>query len=377
MAIVERFFSTTSSGAGDGTTWANRAALFSSGNLSSIITSFDFSTDSLTCCIGPGSYSGTQQWASGIFTTPPTQSSIGRWLLKGCDSNGVALVPPDLGWNCAQGPLDTSANPSIDLAVGNVSSIAGTICVSAECVNFTKTSGNGTIWQSAGGSYRWGKITNSVANNSSSCVSSNTSHFGNAEFECSGTSFLRIVQITNFNNIRLIGNSGATSGDRWGLFTSNASGPVFVSGCVIGVRAALATAANVLFAYRVTAVNCGTGISLPTSASGGVACLTVYGSMVANCTVGVSQAFGRYELANVRLRNTTNVDPANVLPGNDVLTASGSDTDEFVNAASGDYRIKNTSIYWGRNIGAGDEPASATGSSGFTGIRGVSRRLGA
>jgi hypothetical protein len=40
-----------------------------------------------------------------------------------------------------------------------------------------------------------------------------------------------------------------------------------------------------------------------------------------------------------------------------------SDADEFVDAANGDYRIKNTSIYWGRNIGAGDEPAA--GGSGI------------
>jgi hypothetical protein len=46
---------------------------------------------------------------------------------------------------------------------------------------------------------------------------------------------------------------------------------------------------------------------------------------------------------------------------NEIFDAAGSDADEFVDAANGDYRIKNTSVYWGRGIGAGDEPASSGG----------------
>jgi hypothetical protein len=41
-------------------------------------------------------------------------------------------------------------------------------------------------------------------------------------------------------------------------------------------------------------------------------------------------------------------------------TAAGTDTDEFVDAPAGDYRIKLGSAYWGKNIGAGDQPSSGS-----------------
>lgn len=40
------------------------------------------------------------------------------------------------------------------------------------------------------------------------------------------------------------------------------------------------------------------------------------------------------------------------------VTTSGTDADEYVDAGAGDYRIKNTSVYWGMGIGAGDQTAA-------------------
>jgi hypothetical protein len=48
-------------------------------------------------------------------------------------------------------------------------------------------------------------------------------------------------------------------------------------------------------------------------------------------------------------------------PLNGNTSASGTDADEYVDQASGDYRIKYGSDYWGLGIGAGDEPAPAGG----------------
>ena len=304
---------------------------------------------------------------SALFTNAPTQSSVGRLSLVGCDSSGVRLAPINPDWNCAQGPLDTTGYPLIEttqVIIGN------NVCVSSEFINYTRNSGNGAVWQGIGGAFRWGKILNSVNTSVASGAISSSANFANCEVECSGTVFNEVFVSNNFNNVRVLGNPNATTGTRRGCATNQSSGPLFVFGCVTGVRAAGTTAATVLLAYRNTIVNCTTGIELATASSGGNACLTVFGCMIANCTTGVTQPFGRYELSNVRLRNTNNVSPANELPVSDVLTAAGSDADEFVDAAGGDYRIKSTSIYWGRRIGAGDQPLAGGGIMIPIGFRG-------
>jgi hypothetical protein len=361
MAIIERWFSTTSAGSGDGTSWANRAALFNSGNWSSIITGFNFSVDSLVAYVGPGTYSNTQQLNSGLFTNAPTQTSVGRLSFVGCNSSGVRLSPNNPDWICAQGPLDVTGYPVIET---NQNIFNTSVCVNCEFFVITRPSGNASVVQSVGGSYRWCRIVNTSSGTSATTAVSTTSAFANCEFECTGTSFSAVATAPLSNNIRVIGNPAATSGPRVGLSGATPSGPIFVSGCQVGIRPAATgtSAANTsLFAYRLTAVDCNIAIELPTASSGGTACLTVFGCMIANCTTGVTQPFGRYELANTRLRNTTNVSPANSLPLNEIFDTSGSDADEFVDAANGDYRIKNTSIYWGRGIGAGDEPAAGGG----------------
>ena len=71
MAIVTRYFSTASAGAGDGTTWANRAILFTGGAWSTVITGFAFNgSDSMVARIGPGTYTVTVGMASGLFANP-------------------------------------------------------------------------------------------------------------------------------------------------------------------------------------------------------------------------------------------------------------------------------------------------------------------
>jgi hypothetical protein len=64
------------------------------------------------------------------------------------------------------------------------------------------------------------------------------------------------------------------------------------------------------------------------------------------------------ELSGNRFRNNTS-GAFNSISG-EVLdlsndTSPGTDADEFVDAANGDYRIKATSALWGKGIGAGDE----------------------
>jgi hypothetical protein len=79
------------------------------------------------------------------------------------------------------------------------------------------------------------------------------------------------------------------------------------------------------------------------------------------------QSAARIIVSNCRLRNnTSNFSGMGNYPETfSVVTAAGTDADEFVNAAAGDYRIKNTSTYWGKNLGPGDEPAASGGSGGI------------
>jgi hypothetical protein len=89
-------------------------------------------------------------------------------------------------------------------------------------------------------------------------------------------------------------------------------------------------------------------------------------SVIINGTaLGVDgQSTARIIVSNCRLRDNTSGNFSGM--GNyptdfDVITSSGTDSDEFVNTAAGDYRIKTTSSLWGKGLGPGDEPASGGG----------------
>jgi hypothetical protein len=84
--------------------------------------------------------------------------------------------------------------------------------------------------------------------------------------------------------------------------------------------------------------------------------VTAQNCFIANCGVGINTQNVAARILGNRLRNTSNYSvPTNsIIAGN--YEAAGNDTDEFVDAANGDYRIKSTSIYWGKGIGAGDGP---------------------
>jgi hypothetical protein len=86
----------------------------------------------------------------------------------------------------------------------------------------------------------------------------------------------------------------------------------------------------------------------------------------ASLTNGINiSGTGKAHIANNRIRGAATSIVGSLeycdIPYWDNTDDAGTDTDEYVNAASGDYRIKNTSTYWGRGFGAGDEPAAGGG----------------
>jgi len=177
------------------------------------------------------------------------------------------------------------------------------------------------------------------------------------------------------SNCRLQGNASATSGTRAGNSISSSSySRAFSRNCLLDIPgnafANIRSAADGgLPVVEQTIVNCATlantaAINGPSFASGNTNTqqqhVTAQSCFIANCGVGLNTQNVAARILGNRIRCTTNYTvPANsIIAGNH--EAAGSDADEFVNAPAGDYRIKRTSIYWGKGIGAGDEMTAST-----------------
>lgn len=364
MAIVVRYFSTSSAGAGDGTTWADRAAFISGGAISTIITGFDFnSADSLECRVGDGTYTMPSDLTGTQFTSnlPRPQFPL---TIHGCDSSGNRIAPA--AWNCTQGSLPVTGYPVFDFGTLYRYNVPNTML---RCL-VMQGSRNGTLATlGVGGSADFCKFICSGSGTSQIALDVDLSARGlvaNCHACCTGTGYSTVCLPNNaLSNVRIEGNPSASSGGQNGI--SGNSSEVFRHGlghlCIIGCNgfginnqsASTVCGVNINFC---TIVGCGTGIRAATT-SGGANTIGGRGyianNFVANCTTGISLTNAAGYVLNNRLRNTTNLSiPANsVDAGNEI--ASGSDSAEFVNAGAGDYRIKSTSTYWGKNFGAGDE----------------------
>jgi len=383
MALITRYFSTTGAGTEDGTSWANRAAFYSAGTCSSIITSFNFAgSDSLEVRLGAGTHStSNNSFTSALFTNAPRPAN--PLTIYGCDSNGDRIIPPV--WNCCQGPLPVSNFPLWDLGTGSVS-LANIIIA---CVSLQNNSASGTV--NASGTFNLGngmslefcKVENS-GGQSAAFGTTATAH--SCHFKTTATTYGNVVAggAIHVQNCRIEGNPGATSGNRRGIEGTVAGilRPASKN-CILDCPGSAiintnGSAGNGLVATEFTIVNCatvnGAAIDCPNPPSGVAATghNVVYSKncFIANCGLGISTVNTAARLFNNRLRNTSNYSiPTNSIVANDYV-AAGSDTDEFVDAASGDYRIKKTSIYWGKNLGAGDEPGARPTSPFYTGIIG-------
>jgi len=367
MAIVTRYFSTSGAGAADGTSWANRAALFSAGNWSTVITGFDFSgSDSLGVRIEGGlTYTCSQAMASGLFSNAPSLANL--IFFHGCDSSGNLLEPPDSNWVSCQAPFSTSTLPVIATS-SNIytNSLANS---SWRCIGFTASGRTGAVVSVA--AYNWCAIINSTSSTiARGC--DNPSIVQNSYVTMPGASFDYAITATasQLSNVRVDGTAATTSGIRIGV-TTTSSGyyaiRVTVVGCAGGgMFAATGSATRSSFFYNCTVVNCGAyGIQCNGTASQTVWHL-IAGCYVANCgTYGIDSNGSRTLLYNTRLRDNTSGNLTgfgNYPTDRSVYTTDSDDATEFVDSGSGDYRIKNTaSNVWGKGFGAGDEAAAGGG----------------
>lgn len=368
MAVVTRYFSTSSAGAADGTTWDDRAALFSAGNWSSVITGFNFSgTDSLRAYIGPGSYTCSQSLASGLFTNAPT--SANPLILQGCDGSGVALTVPDPDWTSDQPAWDDSTLPVI-ASTTNVITVNLAWC-GLILIKFTASGRNGSVISTFMG-MEWCVVTNSTANTSATALTFNATssgHIYGSVLSCTGSSYDTVVSTGTYepiDNTRIVGVTGS-SGNRRGLtLTANS---VTLHRCTVvsnggeGVISTSTGTSQSTRLYRCVVANNGDAGVKANSTASQVDLFDVRSCMVTgNGAAGVdgNSAAGRMLVTHSRLRDNTSGNFAGM--GNwpdDLLnyTTDAADADDYVDAPGGDFRIKIGSLIWGQGFGVSDQPA--------------------
>lgn len=370
MAIVTRYFSTAAAGAGDATTWANRAAFYTGGAFAAVITGFSFAgSDSLLCYVGPGTYSTA---SSQLSVTPSVANPL---FIHGCDSSGNPLTPPDPDWRSCQAPWDDSSLPVVSWN-GNVNVFpnANYFC---RLMKFASTGVTSRALLSS--VLDWCSITAS-ANNSAShlgsdmtnCIVSITSTTYNAAWDGANATALTLY------NCRFQGVTGS-SGNRDGVITSGTTNQVSQTfsriacfghgGNGFADRTTTTVSRYLHLSESTFAGNGGSGIYLASTASQATARSIVNCQITGNAAYGIdAQSAARVALFNCRLRDNTsgNINGMGNYPTDlGIYTTDDSDANEYVDTGTGDYRIKNTATnVWGKAFGAGDQPP-ASGTAGY------------
>lgn len=354
MGVVLRYFGTAAAGAGDGTTYADRAAFVTAGVVSTIVTNHNFNgSDSLICYLDSGTYA---------LTTVPAFASGSpngdRLLSIRAAASGTLWTPTDPDWNCCQPLWDTTGMVTITTTTSN---ILGSQFIHLYGIQFIANV-NFSFQFDLNLDWCYVKNTNAGAiaycgynNNASNCV-----------FECSGTTYATVFYNSGnraISNCRLIGNPSAVSGDRRGLWAAAISARhdnLCIVDTLVGVRSADNSNTAITLA-RSTLVNCVTAWEDQTTNASG---RRISDCLIHNSTTGISlvtntktMPLTRNLFNSVTTQQSGNGNWDNTV-NNWVDTASAADL--FVDSANGDYRIKRSSTYWGKNIGAGDAPASST-----------------
>lgn len=361
MAVVTRYFSTAAAGAGDGTSWANRAQFVNAGTYSSVITGFSFAgSDSLRILLGPGTHSITSALSLSATAANPC-------FIEGCDSSGNALTPPDPDWMAAQADFDVSGFPLIDTA-SNIAFVTNNH-VTLKCLNLSSSASNMAFVQNVR-KIVWCCILNTVSQSSAAAATMTSGSVENSILKCTGTAHGAVMTFTGngfIENTKITGNSSASSGVREGVRITATTNPhidsCVIRNCVAGIDYT-STSANVVPYVRNNVIyNCTTGVYVQQTSQ------TVRGIIANNMIIGGSDGITAdfpQDLYNNRLRGQSNAafsaGITNVPTTALNYTDSGSDSDEFVDTSTEDFRIKSTSTYYGRYIGAGDQIVA--GSSG-------------
>lgn len=384
MANVIRYFSTAAAGAGNGTTWADRAALFTGGAWSTVITGFAFTagSDGLECRVGPGTYTITAALVSGVPTAGnPTATKPLRF--HACDSSGSLISPPDRDWTADQPDFDQSTMPVLSSATNiAIINLAHVYCRLIKFASSAATAAAGVVGNAI---LDWCWVSNS-ASGANVCAAS-VYRASNSIFYVSGSQYAGVLvagAAPTFRNCRAYGVAGS-SGNRRGISTTNANiHHTVTSCCVFGVG-------GVGIYWETTSANSNTSMRIDRNTvanvgGDGIYCQNTSGSLTVivdgNCVTGaggygINGGGGFAQLTNNRTRD--NVSGATTGLGNytayDGYTTDAADADDYFAPSTYDFRIRPDAGFAFRGIGVSQVP---TGGTPWVsrGLEAARRRLG-
>lgn len=269
MAKIIRYFSTSAAGAGDGTTWEDRAAFISGGAYSTIFTGFDFSgSDYMECRIGTGTYTMPSDMTAARFTVnAPTANN--KIVFHGCNSEGE-LFEPDLYWNCAEKDLDTTGYPNFLTTPSFYWQLGNAI---QRCMTMISSRGGDLAILGVGSLWDFCKIQNIGGSTGAATIGqmSENGVITNCHLECSGSAYAGVIYTTSSGglyNVRVKGNPNATSGTRY------------------GIRVAFNRFHPILFGPVCVMDNVGDGIIIPTITGTGIGSI-INNATIVNCASGI------------------------------------------------------------------------------------------
>ncbi len=337
MALITRYFSTGSFGAGDGTTWADRMPLTTgSGIWSPTITTFNYTGNGLMAVVESGVYCVNQTLAAGLFTgTPVSSSPLFFW---GADATGGLLQPTSPGWTSDMPAFDYNQMPLITGSCSNFSTLLHTFWGLMR-IRITGSVGGNMI---GAGGFNWCVLEG--CSNGGGSITVSTSNVYNSIVGFSGTQYSALGGAVNAFNTRFQGNPNATASNRNGLASLSTN---FIDHCTIvdGFGNAVVMTAASTLKNCVIARNSGNAV---------VTNATTTTANVLNCMITDNSGFGilmtgRAFVSNNRFRDNRNGDFQSSLsyPSAEINNGTGygnliegSVTDDYANPNGGSFQIK-------------------------------------
>jgi len=372
-------------GSADGSSFANRIALFESGDLNTDITGHDFTSSGLTVIVeGAQSYTMPTDLNDSSFTNAPTQNN--PLIFKSCDAAGNENLPEQNGdWHATDDQcFDCSNFPTLTWTGDDRFQITWAFLESWVLDNSAGTIVYNALAQCAGA--RWCKAICGWVSTSSGIFTGSSGDdqatFRNLWIEITSDAsgdWDKAVGVSGgrpagFGNIRVVNNGTGTGGLQQALsFTDydaniNMTVPdICVVGCKVGVYIETQRDFGNTFIERGTFADCDTGIELHVDPDPVVTDseFLIAGCVFDNCTDGLlnSGATPSGQVARVTLHNnlfnscTTDIDTTNLEivdfdgTGTHNTTGSESTTQLFVDYSGGNYRISRASAFHNKGFG--------------------------
>lgn len=357
MALVTRYFAVTGAGTQDGTTYGDRAPLFVAGNLNSIIRNFNFAgSDALDCICDPGTYTQSVTVNAASFTSgTPTRP---RRLMIRC-----------AGWSPLSWKSPEPFTGLWDNAVRINCSTAG-------------IGWSGVSWDAffQGVHFNWtGSATTEIIGNcqfelldcylsqgtTGRLFGSNSLTANNCVFYNSNTTATHSMANigATLTNCRIEMNLAGASTTILNSSNSGSTGTHFLCtfiGPGIGSKHSISNPNFPTAYYDRCTFHVGSDAIFLTDTATNIQNQRCSRSFISSGGQGIKFYDTRCFIWDNVIRCTgtpINAISTNIPSDFNTIPAAAFDTTHFVDAANGDYRIKYGSVYWGKGIGAGDEPA--------------------